>query len=249
MTDSEIRNAIRDVRQTLPGALKADVQELIEREIWHVRLAFVPGGRIIDLGGGYSPVSAVLAKLGMAVTVVDTFASTKFYEQFSEAELREVLQTHGVTVVKQDLREYDPRATMPLNSVDRVISHGTLGFFNPRVLLERCLAVLKPGGMVVVDFENAVSLLRRARVVGGRTNVDAFPSYFFNGSHKRYWTAEELPTLANHLGLSDVRILGRNWTVYQSRKKLPPAVLRVADRMLRTLPGLCNDLYLTGRKQ
>jgi SAM-dependent methyltransferase len=248
MTDSEIRNVIRDVRQKLPGALKADVRELIEREVWHVRLAFVPDGQVIDLGGGYSPVSAVLARLGMAVTVVDTFSSTKYYEQFSEAELREVLQKHDVTVVKQDLRDYDPRGHMPLNSVDRVISHGTLNFFNPRLLLERCVAVMKPGGMLVTDFENGVSLMRRSRVVRGRTNLDAFDAYFLDGSHKRFWTASELPALAMHLRLDDVQVIGRNWTVYQSRKSVPRAVLRMADRTLQAFPGLCNDLYLIGRK-
>jgi SAM-dependent methyltransferase len=247
MDDSSIRTMLREVRRQFPRALQADVPELIEREVWHVRLACVPNGRIIDLGGGYSPMSAVLARLGMDVTVVDTFASTKFYEQFSEAELRDVLQSHGVTVVKQNLLEYDPAVSLPAHSVDRVVSHGTLNFFNPRDLLERCVTVMKPGGILVLDFENAVSLMRRIRVLSGRTNVDAFQSYFFDGSHKRFWTADELPALAKHLQLAEVRIVGRNWTVYQSRKNLPRFVLRLADRALRAVPGLCNDIYLLGR--
>lgn len=246
--DSEIRTLIHEVRHKLPKALRADVSELIAREVWHIRLAHVPNGRVIDLGGGYSPISAVLAKLGMEVTVVDTFASTKFYEQFSEAELREVLQSHGVTVIKQDLRAYDPAATLPLNSVDSVISHGTLTFFNPRVLLERCVAVLKPGGTLAVDFENAVSLKRRIRVAMGKTNVDAFQSYFFDQTHKRYWTADELPSLAKHLQLAQAQVVGRNWTVYQSRKNMPRFALRFADHALQAIPSLCNEIYLIGRK-
>ena len=59
------------------------VPELIDKDVLHVQLTYVPNGKLIDLGGGYSPISAVLARLGMDVTVVDTFASTKLYEQFS----------------------------------------------------------------------------------------------------------------------------------------------------------------------
>src|SRR5262249_21894778 len=120
MNDSEIRKLVNEVRQKLPKALWSDIPEFVEKDILHVRLAYVPGGRMIDLGGGYSPTSAVLARMGMDVTVVDTFASTKFYEQFSEAELREALCSFGVKIVKQDLLQYEPGAAFPVNSVDRV---------------------------------------------------------------------------------------------------------------------------------
>jgi SAM-dependent methyltransferase len=249
MDDSQIRTLIHEVRQTLPEALRHEVPELIARDVLHVRLAYVPNGRVIDLGGGYSPTSAVLARLGMDVTVVDTYASTRFYQQFSEAELREALQKHGVTVIKQDLLSYDPAASVPLNSVDSVVSHGTLGFFHPRVLLERCMTVLKPGGTMAVDFENAVSLLRRMRVAVGKMNVDAFHPYFLERYHKRYWTASELPALADHLQLVEPQIIGRNWSVYESRKWLPRFALRLVDHAVRTVPALCNEIYLIGRKR
>jgi SAM-dependent methyltransferase len=248
MDDDRIRALLHDVRQEFPKPLRIAVPELVGRDVWHVRLAYVPHGRVIDLGGGYSPTSVVLARLGMDVTVVDTFASTKFYEQFSEAQLREVLERHGVKVIKQDLLQYDPVACMPLNSVDSVVSHGTLGFFHPRALLEGCVAVLKPGGTVALDFDNALSLLRRIRVALGNTNVDAFDPYFFQRILKRYWTAAELPALAKHLQLAEARVVGRNWSVYQSRKHVPRLALRFADHALRAAPGLCNDIYLIGRK-
>ena len=248
MDDFEIRKLIHEVRQKFPKALRTDVPEFIARDLWHVRLAYVPHGRVIDLGGGYSPTSAVLARLGMDVTVVDTFASTQFYQHFSEAELRQALQNQGVTVIKQDLLEYDPAATFPLNSVDRIVSHGTLTFFNPRALLERCVAVLKPGGTLTVDFENVVSLVRRVKVALGKTNVDAFPAYFFDRIQKRYWTADELPALAKHLNLTEPQVVGRNWSVYQSRKNVPKFVLRFADHALQTIPGLCNEIHLIAKK-
>src|SRR4051794_9268991 len=102
MNDSEILDLVNEVRSALPRALWTDIPEFLERDVFHSRLSFVPNGRLIDLGGGYSPVSAVLSKLGMDVTVVDTFASTKFYEHFSANQLCDVLQSFGVKIVKAD---------------------------------------------------------------------------------------------------------------------------------------------------
>src|SRR5712671_1143435 len=169
-----IRLLVLEVRKRLPQALWADVPEVIDRDVLHVQLTYVPNGKLIDLGGGYSAVSAVLARLGMEVTVVDTFASTKFYEQFSAQELRDVLQSFGVKLVTADLREYDPAKVFEPASVDTVDCFETIYFFNPRRLLDRCMRVLKPGGNLVVESNNAVSLLRRIRVLLGRNNTNTF---------------------------------------------------------------------------
>ena len=160
-----IRSLILDVRKQLPRALWTDVPEIIDKDLLHVQLTYVPNGRLIDLGGGYSPISAVLARLGMDVTAVDTFASTKFYQQFSAQQLCDVLQSFGVKLARADLREYDPTTAFEPASVDTVSCFGTIYYFNPRQLLDRCMRVLKPGGNLVVECNNAVSLLRRVRVL------------------------------------------------------------------------------------
>jgi hypothetical protein len=81
------------------------------------------------------------------------------------------------------------------------------------------MTVLKPGGRLAIDFENAVSLMRRLRVAMGTTNADAFDAYYTHRIHKRYWTAADLVCLGRHLRLADMQVVGRNWSVYQSRKR------------------------------
>lgn len=245
---SRIRSMILDVRRKLPPALWTDAPQVINKDLLHVHLTYVPNGRLIDLGGGYSPTSAVLAQLGMDVTVVDTFASTKFYQQFSAQQLCDTLQSFGVTLVRADLREYDPTTVFEPASVDTVSCFETIYYFNPRHLLDRCMRVLKPGGNLVVECTNAVSLLRRARVLLGRTNINTFQDYFFDEVHQRFWVKSEVQALGRYLNLSDVRLLGRNWSLYQSRKELPQAALMLADNALRASPGLCNDIYMIGKK-
>ena len=248
MDSLQIRALILEVRKKFPQALWPDVPEMVDRDVLHVQLTYVPKGKLIDLGGGYSPVSAVLARLGMDVTVVDTFASTRFYEQFSASELCDVLQSFGVKLLKADLREYDPAGVFEPASVDTISCFGTLFFFNPRQLLDRCMPVLKPGGKLVVECNNAVSLLRRIRVLLGGNNTNTFHVYFFDDMHQRFWVKSDMHTLAAYLKLSKYQLLGRNWTVYQSRKGLPTSALKLADNALRVNPGLCNELYLIGTK-
>lgn len=248
MDGTEIRALVLDVRKKFPKALWTDIPEWIDRDVLHVQLTYVPNGRLIDLGGGYSPISAVLARLGMDVTVVDTFASTKFYEHFSAHELCDTLQSFGAKLAKADLREYDPTKAFDPASVDAVDCFGTVYFFNPRALLERCMRVLKPGGTLVVECNNAASLLRRLRLLVGRNNTDTFQEYFLDDVHKRFWVKSDVEALASYLKLSDYHLLGRNWSVYLSRTGLPKAALTVADNALRPVPSLCNDIYLVGRK-
>jgi len=248
MDVQKVRSLILDVRKQLPRPLWADTPQVIDKDLLHVQLTYVPNGRLIDLGGGYSPISAVLARLGMEVTAVDTFASTKFYEQFSSQQLCDVLQSFGVRLVKADLREYDPTSSFELASVDTVSCFGTVYYFNPRQLLDRCMRVLKPRGNLIVECNNAVSLLRRARVLLGRTNINRFQDYFFDDVHQRFWVKSEVEALGHYLKLSELRVLGRNWSLYQSRKGLPTAALTLADNALRSSPGLCNDIYLIGKK-
>ena len=117
MDASQIRPLILNVRQKFPRPLWADVPEWIDRDVLLTQLMYVPNGKHIDLGGGYSPMSAVLAHLGMEVTVVDTFSSTKLYEQFSAHELCDILRSFGVKLVQADLREYDPATIFAAGSV------------------------------------------------------------------------------------------------------------------------------------
>ena len=245
MDDARIRALIAEVRQKFPRVLWSD---FLEKDVLHVQLTYVPGGKVIDLGGGYSPMSAVLAKLGMDVTVVDTFASTKLYEQFSAQELCDVLQSFGVKLIQADLRDYDPMPEFGPDSVDAVVCFGTIFFFNPRQLLDRSIRVLKPRGKLILEYNNGASLLRRMRLLRGRNNTETFQAYFFHDWHRRFWVKADLLELSDYLQLSDRRVLGRNWSLYESRKRLPQTALTLADTALRTFPGLCNDLYLIGTK-
>ena len=120
------------------------------------------------------------------------------------------------------MREYDPGAVFELASVDAVGCFGTIYFFDPRHLeSDRCLRVLKPGAKLILECNNAASLLRGIRVVLGRNNTNTFQEYFFDNVAKQFWVKSDVQALADYLKLSEYRLAGRNWSLYQSRKRLP----------------------------
>jgi SAM-dependent methyltransferase len=247
MDARKIRGLIVEIRRKFPQTLWTEDPQVLDRDTLHVQLTYVPNGRLIDLGGGYSPMSAVLAELGMDVTVVDTFASTRMYEKFPAHELCNVLQSYGVKLTTADLREYDPGHAFEPNSVDVIDGFETMFLFNPRQVLDRCMRVLKPGGKVLLQFNNGASLPRRIRVLLGRSNTETFENYFFDDWNRRFWFKGDVQALAGYLDLSQWRLFARNWSAY-TRTRLPRPALRLADRALRCFPGLCGDIYLVGNK-
>lgn len=250
MNDSaaSVTELIEEVRGKFPPALRADVAAMIEKDQLHVELAFVKGGHVVDLGGGYAPVSAVLAKLGCKVSVVDTFASTKFYEQFPRETLLGVLRSYGVDLVETDLLQFDAAAHFGPESLDCVTCYEAIYFFHPKILLERAVRALKPGGKLVLNFLNAVSLMRRLKVLMGRTNFNSLSEYYDAHVHHRHYVVRELAELAARHGLVVECVFGRNWSFYQQYKGLPLPVLRLMDYALRLVPALSQSIYLVARK-
>lgn len=239
---------IEEVRGKFPPVLHADVPAMIEKDQLHVELGFVKDGVIVDLAGGYSPVSAVLSKLGCKVSVVDTFASSKAYEQFSREELLNVLRSYNVNLVETDLLQFDPTAHFGPESVDCITCYEAIFFFNPKALLERAMGALKPNGKLVINFVNAVSLPRRLKVLVGKTNFNTLTDYYDANVHHRHYVVSELTELAARHGLVVQSVFGRNWSLHQQYKHLPLSLLRIADKVLRASPAFSQSLYLVARK-
>jgi len=244
----EVKNLVEEVRSKFPPQLASPLPQISRRDLFHISLAYVPNGSYIDLGGGYSPVAPILSKLGMRATVVDTFASTAFYDTFDVEKMRKVLESYGVQLVTADLRSFNFDSMFSSGSVDSISSYDTLYFFHPRDLLEKAVVALRPGGKLTVSLNNGVSVLKRIKVLAGRSNVEPFEEYFFKSVQQRFWVKSDVERLAKYLGLREYRIMGRNWSAFQKWQWAPTAVLQLIDGGLRFFPGLCTSLYLVGKK-
>jgi SAM-dependent methyltransferase len=230
---------------------------LIANNCFRAQQLYVPGGTVIDLGGGITLINGVLARLGMKVHVVDFmeeyWSAGPAYSDNIRASF-DFLRSQGVQFLKTDLTDCDLRQHFPLGTADRIVSNHTLEHFHrsPRKLLESSVAVLADGGLMVIEVPNAVNLLKRIKVLFGKSNYPPYDTFYSDAhwtGHVREYSVGDLKALAQLLGFDDWKIYGRNWhgTLYFAIKNRQAA--QVMDKALRLFPGLCGSLFLEARKK
>lgn len=213
------------------------------------------GDVIIDLGGGVNGVNGFLSLQGKNVTSVDLFDD---YYQWSSVknpvlDQKNYLSSLGVNFIHADLVAYDLLEHFAPESVDCVASYHTIEHLHhsPRRLLESAMRVLKPGGTLVIEVPNAANLLKRIKLLLGKTNYPNFSAYYDKDKwvgHVREYTVGDLQQLARQLKLSSYRIEGRNWYGALYRNKLTSPIAKQLDKLLQRFPGLCGSLFLIGYK-
>ena len=228
---------------------------LVEWLDYRVSLTYVPGGSLVDLGGGVSGTNGFLSLHGMDVTIVDLFQEYYSWSTIKDpiAEQQEFLASFGVKFIHADLVECNLLEYFPPASVDCVATYHTLEHLHhsPRRLLESAMKVLKPGGTLVIEVPNAANLLKRFKLLLGKTNYPDFSGFYEKErwvGHVREYTVGDLRQIAHKLGLVDWYIKGKNWYGSLYRKKKLENAARPLDGLLQIRPGLCGSLFLVGKK-
>ena len=224
---------------------------VIAGAIHRIMRVFKEGGSIIDLGGGISLTNGVLAQLGMKVYVVDLLDEYYPHSSLHEDGLLQVsfLREKGVHFIKADLLDCNLLDHFRKNSIDRITSYHVIEHFHssPRRLLEDSLELLNGEGFLFIEVPNAVNILKRFKVLCGRTNYTPYHEYYFSEKyllHIREYTLGDLMQLAHNLGFERYEIYGRNWygTLYTTLGN--QLLAKYLDKFLQTFPGCCGSLFL-----
>lgn len=253
MEETILVNWIRDHFDDFP--FTDDVQVVTSWYRYRAALSFRSGSSLVDLGGGVSPLNAFLAQQGMNVAVVDLLQDYYTHSTVigSIAPQIKMIESCGVRFVKADFTDCDLRSHFAGESVDTIVSYHTLEHLHhsPRRLLGSAYEILRPGGKVIIEVPNAANMLKRLKLLVGRTNYQPYRQYFESDrwvGHVREYTVGDLREMASHLNLSQWSLHGRNWYGTLYRKVRPRGLAAVLDRLLRVRPGLCGSLFLVGRK-
>ena len=222
---------------------------------------FVPECRMIDLGGGLNARNGVIASMGGKVTVMDIFEydlawhTGKTVDQFTADcnEKMNYLKSLGIEFINTDICKIDLRDSYASGSIDAITSYHCLEHLHqsPKSVMESAIDVLKPGGKILLEVPNAVNLLKRIKVLFGKTNYGSYHEYYesnnFTG-HIREYSVKDLEILADKLGLSPYEIYGKNWygTLYD--KFGHNVISRFIDKGLQCFPGFCGSLFLFYQK-
>jgi SAM-dependent methyltransferase len=84
-------------------------------------------------------------------------------------------------------------------------------YTSPRLVFSCLREALRPGGLLVVQTPNAVSLAKRYRMMKGRNPYDLIRESRANPGHFREYTVPELRSLAESAGFSVKKVMVRNY--------------------------------------
>jgi len=210
--------------------------------------------KVVDLGGGVDIFNLVLVKLGFEVTVVDFFEydlgwgdksdfNTIFKKKF------ELFEKSGINFVNTDLINFNLQSLFKEKTIGLVSSYHCLEHFkeSPVPLIISSLKVLEDGGQLIIEVPNSVNLIKRLKVLLGKTNYCNYYDYAnstnFTG-HIREYSVEDLKKLSNILKLKNVEIFGRNYFGSLYEKFGDNIFTAAVDNLLKLFPGICASLFL-----
>ena len=206
------------------------------------------GGRICDVGGGYSPFAMLCSAHGYDVTVIDDFRDP-WYEAVY-ATMAPIFERYGVRVLRENILTSELFATQRFEAITlfHILEHFHA---SPRPMLHTALRSLAPNGTLIIATPNCVNLRKRITVPLGLGKWSLFDAWYheetFRG-HVREPDVQDLRLIAEDLGLESVTIIGRNYVGMRSRYPLIKQLAALADPVLRLVPSICSDIYVLGRR-
>lgn len=248
----DIDAVLMRIAREYPPELVAEQLADTPRIAANIRLVTERLGRnvsVCDAGGGIGLFSLGCAALGMRAVLVDDFRDAVNWRHSIESmglHARYGVEVHGRDLASEGLG-------LAAGSLDAVTVFETLEHLHhsARRFLQSALAVLRPGGLLVISVPNCMDLPHRIRTLLGRDRWSALADWYdgapFRG-HVREASVRDLRFIAADLQLRDVRIFGRNWSLCAARSRIVRGVAKTIDPVLRMRPHLCNTLYLVGRR-
>ncbi len=206
---------------------------------------------LADLGGGVGLFSVGCAALGVKrMTLIDDFADP-VNRRIGDSVLA-IHRKYGVEVVSADVvaKRFEGAAPGPF---DIVTSFDSIEHWHhsPKRLFRDAAQRLNPGGVFVLGAPNCVNLRKRLTVPLGFGKWSGMSAWYdedaFRG-HVREPDVEDLKFMARDMGLTDVRVCGRNWLGHQSPSRAIRLAALLFDYPLRLVPSLCADIYVVGTK-
>jgi len=205
---------------------------------------------LCDLGGNIGLFSVGCAAFGIKRTVVvDDFDDPVNHRV--GASILDLHRSFGVEVIVRDIVENgirDIEGTFDIITTFDSMEHW---HHSPKRLFREVVEKLNPGGVFVLGVPNCVNMRKRISVPLGIGKWSRMQDWYeedkFRG-HVREPDVSDLMYIARDMGLTAIKILGRNWQGHYSANPVIRFATKIMDFPLRIMPSICSDIYLVGRK-
>lgn len=197
--------AIRLVRQNCPFEGHMNPAKRAYRDIARTVLKYLePPARILDFGAGTCDKTAILSALGFECSACDDCGDHWYMLPGNREKIFTFAHNFNIRYCV-----IDDETNLPFEKgeFDMLMMHDVLEHLHdsPRELVNDLLEFVKPEGYLFVTVPNAVNLMKRARVVFGRTNLPSFQYYYWYPNpwrgHVREYVRDDLVKLTEYLDL------------------------------------------------
>jgi SAM-dependent methyltransferase len=185
-----------------------------------------PPGRLLEVGGSGGSFLEAAHRVGYEGWGVDP------------ASRLPAVPSKGIRMIRERIE----RADLPSNHFDVAVAIQVIEHLqSPRLLIEKMVGALKPGGILYVETPNFGSLARRLRSPRFM-NLNVAPG------HWHLFNARNLKSMVFHCGVAPIR----SWTFFKALSAYGGGVFRPAmvlglNSVLGSM-GLANTLAFLGRK-
>ncbi|HUI44638.1 MAG TPA: methyltransferase domain-containing protein [Nitrospirota bacterium] len=205
---------------------------------------------LCDLGGGIGLFTIGCAAYGLKRTVL----VDDFNDPVNHSIGVSILDLHrclGVEVIARDVVENGIRDIAGAFDIITTFDSMEHWHHSPKKLFHEVVEKLKPGGVFILGVPNSKNLNKRLTAllgIGKWSNMqDWYEADKFRG-HVREPDVNDLIYIARDMGLTAIKIRGRNWLGYSSKNPVTRVATKIMDYPLMLKPSLCSDIYMVGRK-
>lgn len=220
------------------------------------------GIKLLDLAGGLSIFSPLLARYGVKVTIVDDFGGgggVRFEDREEDLKILKFFREDlGIEILEMNFLERE----IPLSSesFDGITCFHSMEHWHhsPKKLFVELSRLLRPEGYLILATPNAVNIRKRVFVLFGRSNFPKLEEWYNEPVFRGHVREPILSDLCSLLEWNNYRVIstsGRNFIGRRSKALsfLPAPLVRWTaagtDRFLRFFPTLCSDIHVVGQKK
>lgn len=249
ITARELDEAWKEVKDTFPfdgyihEGRKSGYQDMVSK----VAKWSVPDASVLDFGAGPCDKTAMFSKVGMKVTAFDTLQDAWHKLDGNRQKILDFSKSVGINYC---LPSDDDPLPFLSEQYDVLMSHDVMEHLHssPRVLLNKLLECVKPGGILAITVPNAANLRKRLHLLFGKTNYNKFEYFYWypgmwNG-HVREYVYKDLFLLNEYLGLELLELSTYNLQL----DVLPPYARKPFAICANLVPGVRDSWMLVARK-
>ncbi len=202
---------------------------------------------VLDFGAGPCDKTALFSLVGMNVTAFDTLEDTWHKADNNRAKILQFSKNVGIDYMVPSEDEPFPFAK---KKYDVIMSHDVLEHFHssPRIILNKLIKCLKPGGILAITVPNAANLRKRLHLLVGKTNYNRYDYFYWypgpwNG-HVREYVEDDLLQMNDFIKMDLVEL-----STYHLQLDVLPGFIRPPYKLFtRLIPSVRDSWMLISRK-